>query len=187
MGAVRRKSTVRRPAFECPFGGSRAPFNAALSSYQLIRAASRQRSFGQGAVGELSDACAQDGDRLGRCGPAKATVDRLYGGSYFIEAAVSGGARFTTAADEQRESPGAVGSRLLRWRSDTAATLIARACSRVVAMATNLQPRPPAAVARALSHSRVNATARQARLSPLLSVCSGADAQILRPSEPGAP
>jgi hypothetical protein len=37
------------------------------------------------------------------------------------------------ALDEQRGSRGAVGSRLLRWQSDSAAKLITDACSRVVA------------------------------------------------------
>jgi hypothetical protein len=35
------------------------------------------------------------------------------------------------ARDEQRESRGAVGARLLGWQSDSAAKLITRACSRV--------------------------------------------------------
>jgi hypothetical protein len=39
--------------------------------------------------------------------------------------------RQTTARDEHRESRGAVGSRLLRWRKDSAAKLIIRACCRV--------------------------------------------------------
>ena len=46
-----------------PFGGVR-----------LVDAGGEQAEIvGQGAVGELGDACAQDGDRLGRRGPVKAT------------------------------------------------------------------------------------------------------------------
>jgi hypothetical protein len=44
-----------------------------------------------------------------------------------VDASVSGGERETPAADEQRASRGAVGSRPLRWQHDGAATLVTRA------------------------------------------------------------
>ena len=48
-------------------------------------------------------------------------------------ASVSTPLRRAPAWDEQRASRGAVGSRLRRWQSDSAAKLIIRACSRVLA------------------------------------------------------
>ena len=62
------KAVAARSGFPCSAKAGMAPLaRATVGGVRLVDAGGEQAEIvGQGAVGELGDACAQDGDRLGR-------------------------------------------------------------------------------------------------------------------------